>query len=75
MNLSYKQSVEISKKQGEDRWGEAIYGENGFFKRKLGSTFMQISNLETNYFILQADSGIENMVATMKYYPLLTGVC
>lgn len=52
-----------------------INGENGFFKRKLGSTFMQISNLETNYFILQADSGIENMVATMKYYPLLTGVC
>ena len=31
MNLSYKQSVEISKRQGEDRWGEAIYGEMELF--------------------------------------------
>lgn len=31
MNLSYKQSVEISKKQGEDRWGDGIYGEMEIF--------------------------------------------
>lgn len=52
-----------------------INGENGFFKRKLGSKFLQISNLETNYFILEADKGVENMIAEMKYCPLLTGVC
>ena len=51
-----------------------INGENGFFMRKLGSTFIQLDNLQTNYFILQADDGVENMLATMKYSPLLTGV-
>ena len=52
-----------------------INGENGFFRRKLGSKFLQISNLETNYFILEADQGVENMIAEMKYFPLFTGVC
>lgn len=27
MNLSYKQSVEISKKEKVNRWGEPVYGE------------------------------------------------
>ncbi|MFC4652630.1 phage tail domain-containing protein [Lactococcus nasutitermitis] len=51
-----------------------VNGENGFFLRKLGSTFLQIDNLENNYFILQADKGVENMVASLKYHPQLVGV-
>lgn len=27
MNLSYEQSVEISKKEKVNRWGEPVYGE------------------------------------------------
>lgn len=74
-NNKFKGGDTIYLNTNEGKKQVLINGENGFFKRKLGSTFMQISNLETNYFILQADSGIENMVANMKYYPLLTGVC
>lgn len=51
-----------------------VNGKNGFYLRKLGSTFLQIDNQATNYFKLEADSGIENMVADMKYCPLLSGV-
>lgn len=51
-----------------------VNGENGFSMRKLGSTFLQIDNQATNYFKLEADDGIENMIADMKYNPLLVGV-
>lgn len=74
-NFTFKGGDKIYLNTNKGKKQVLINGENGFFKRKLGSTFMQISNLETNYFILEADDGIENMVATMKYYPLLTGVC
>lgn len=74
-NHTFKGGDKIYLNTNEGKKEVLINGDNGFFRRKLGSTFLQISNLETNYFILQADSGVENMVATMTYYPLLTGVC
>ena len=51
-----------------------INGENGYSKRSLDSTFLQLDNLQDNYFILQADSGVENMSGRMKFFPLLSGV-
>jgi len=51
-----------------------INNENGYSKKKAGSVFLQLENHNTNYFILQADEGVENMVAEMKFYPLLAGV-
>lgn len=51
-----------------------VNGANGFFMRKLGTTFLQLDNQEKNYFKLEADDGIENMIADMKYNPILTGV-
>jgi hypothetical protein len=31
MNLSYKQNVEISKKEKVNRWGEPVYGEKNVY--------------------------------------------
>lgn len=74
-NATFKGGDQIYLNTNKGEKQVLINGENGFFKRKLGSTFLQISHLETNYFVLQAERGVENMIATMKYHPLLTGVC
>lgn len=74
-NCTFSGKDTIYLNTNENKKQVLINGENGFFKRKLGSKFLQISNLETNYFILEAEKGVENMIAEMKYSPLFTGVC
>lgn len=65
-------TIYINTNRGEK---QALYnGDNAMKLRIAGSTFLQLDNEVTNYFILQAASGVENMRAEIKYEPLVNGV-
>lgn len=51
-----------------------LNGKNAYGLRKLGSKFLQLDHLRKNYIALEADSGVENMFATIEFNPLLIGV-
>lgn len=46
---------------------------NVIAKRQPGTTFMQLDK-GTNYMVADADSGIDNMLITIEFVPLLLGV-
>lgn len=64
--------IYINTKRGQKK--VLVNDENGMSLRKLPATFLQLDNETTNYLILQADDGVENMTAEIRFYPVLTGV-
>nr|DAT47488.1 MAG TPA: tail protein [Caudoviricetes sp.] len=70
--FEFSDRIYINTKRGQKK--VLVNDENGMSLRKLPATFLQLDNETTNYLILQAESGVENMKAEIKFYPVLVGV-
>jgi phage-related protein len=47
---------------------------NGMGIRMVGSTFLELDNARVNNYVMQADSGVDGILASLNFSPLVLGV-